>query len=70
MSIRNEQKGENEWVCAKCDIELEPAKAQITYMGYGFTIDVLECPRCHIILVTEDMAVNKMAEAEKALEDK
>jgi hypothetical protein len=43
---------------------------QITYVGCGFTIDALRCPQCYLVLVTEDLAVGKLAEAEKVLEDK
>jgi hypothetical protein len=43
---------------------------QVAYLGCGFTIDLLQCPRCGLVLVTENMAVGKMAEAEKVLEDK
>ncbi len=68
--MSNGHANDNEWVCTRCGVELEPGKAQITYVGCGFTVDVLRCPRCRFILITEEMAVGKMAEAEKALEDK
>ena len=70
MSTPPERKGENEWTCATCAVGLEPAKVQAAYVGCGFTIELLQCPRCGLVLVTEDMAVGKMAEAEKVLEDK
>jgi hypothetical protein len=28
------------------------------------------CPKCGLVLITEELAMGKMAEAEKALEDK
>lgn len=70
MSGRQERRGGNEWTCATCAVGLEPAKVQVAYVGCGFTIDLLQCPRCGLILVTEDVAAGKMAEAEEALEDK
>lgn len=70
MTVRDQQKEKNEWTCARCSIDLEFAKVQITYVGCGFTIDALRCPQCHLVLVTEDMAVGKLAEAERVLEDK
>ncbi|OPY67961.1 MAG: hypothetical protein A4E57_02012 [Syntrophorhabdaceae bacterium PtaU1.Bin034] len=70
MSERNEQTEGSGYTCTKCGVEMEPAKVQVTYLGNSFMIDVLRCPRCRLVLVTEDIAVGKMAEAEKVLEDK
>ena len=70
MTVRDQQQEEKEWTCARCGIDLELAKVQITYVGCGFTIDALRCPQCYLVLVTEDLAVGKLAEAEKVLEDK
>jgi hypothetical protein len=35
-----------------------------------FALDLPACPRCGMILVAEELATGKMAEAEQALEDK
>lgn len=58
------------WVCSNCSLPLETTKAQMRYVGSVFTIDVPMCPQCGVVLITEEMAVNKMAEAEQLLEDK
>jgi hypothetical protein len=70
MTSRDQRKDQKEWTCARCGIDLELAKVQITYVGCSFTIDALRCPQCQLVLVTEDMAVGKLAEAERVLEDK
>ncbi|OPY68053.1 MAG: hypothetical protein A4E63_02108 [Syntrophorhabdus sp. PtaU1.Bin050] len=70
MKVRDEPGGECEWVCATCGTELEQGKAQIRYVGCTFSIDVLVCRQCDLVLITEDMAIGKIAEAEKVLEDK
>jgi hypothetical protein len=65
-----ESRGETGWVCSQCNVSLEPGKAQIEYLGSVFTIDVLKCPKCSIVMISEETAVKKMAEAEQVLEDK
>lgn len=70
MRGKAEQEGENEWVCEKCAELLVEAKVQVHYLGGTFTMEMLRCPTCKMTLVTEEMAVNKMAEAERILEDK
>ena len=60
----------NEWVCAKCGEILVSARVQVRYVGTTLSVDLLKCPRCGIVLVTEEVAVGRMAEAERLLEDK
>ncbi len=60
----------NDWACGKCGEALISAKVQIRYLGTTFTVDLLKCPRCAAVMVTEEIAVGKMAEAEQVLEDK
>ncbi len=60
-----------EWVCDKCNGQaLEPGSVKISYMGGVYTVELFRCPRCGLVLVPEDLAMGKMAEAEQALEDK
>jgi hypothetical protein len=35
-----------------------------------FPLDLPACPQCSFILIAEELATGKMAEAEQALEDK
>ncbi len=58
------------WHCAACGIPLEKAKVQIAYLGSAFPVDLLRCSRCGIVFIPEELALTRMAEAEKILEDK
>lgn len=58
------------WICANCNIPLKPAKVNIAYMGNAFPVDLLKCPRCGIVWIPEELALGRMAEVEKTLEDK
>ncbi len=58
------------WICATCNIPLKPAKVNIAYLGNAFPVDLLKCPRCGIVLIPEELALGRMAEVEKTLEDK
>ncbi len=60
----------DEWICEKCSLPLTAGKTQAFYLGSAFSLAVLTCPGCGMVLVTEEMAVAKMAEAEQILEDK
>jgi hypothetical protein len=59
-----------EWVCADCGVPLQLGKVEIAYLGSSFPVDLLKCPRCGLVLIPEELALGKMAEVEKALEDK
>ena len=61
---------EGNWLCGKCGQPLKLCKVQVTYLGSVFHIDLPKCPGCGIVLVTEEIAVGKLAEAEQILEDK
>jgi len=54
----------------KCSLPLEMAKVGISYLGNGFPVDLLRCPGCGLVFIPEDLALGKMAEVEKLLEDK
>jgi hypothetical protein len=59
-----------DWACGKCGDALVLTKVNIRYLGTTFTVDLLKCARCNIVMVTEEMATGKMAQAEEVLEDK
>jgi hypothetical protein len=54
----------------KCSLPLEMAKVAISYLGNEFPVDLLRCPGCGLVFIPEDLALGKMAEVEKLLEDK
>jgi hypothetical protein len=58
------------WVCADCGEPLKPGKVDIAYLGSSFPVELLKCPKCGLVLIPEELALGKMAEVEKALEDK
>lgn len=60
---------EGEWACV-CGQALEPRPVEVSYLGSGFTITLLACPSCGLVLVPESLAMGKMAEVEQLLEDK
>jgi hypothetical protein len=58
------------WICAKCGAPLKILKVEFIYMKGNFTVDLPACAGCGMVLVTEDLALGKMAEVERILEDK
>ncbi|HNR14232.1 MAG TPA: hypothetical protein PLG17_00095 [Thermodesulfobacteriota bacterium] len=58
------------WWCTRCSVPLEVGKVNISYLGSMFPVDLLRCPSCGQVFIPEDMAIGKMAEVEKILEDK
>lgn len=58
------------WVCADCGEPLVPGKVDISYLGNSFQVELLKCAHCGQVLIPEELALGKMSEVEKALEDK
>ncbi|NPV92487.1 MAG: hypothetical protein HPY50_17115 [Firmicutes bacterium] len=56
--------------CFRCGVPIETGRVTVTYMGSSFPIDLPRCPKCGLVLITEELARGKMLEVEKALEDK
>jgi hypothetical protein len=65
-----QQVAEAEWLCANCNLPLKPKQITVSYLANSYPVDLLCCPQCGLVLVTEDLALGKMADVEKALEDK
>ena len=59
-----------EWKCLKCQQQLVVGPVTVEYLGNRFTTEMARCPRCGLVLVSEELASGKMAEVEQALEDK
>jgi hypothetical protein len=59
-----------DWTCMDCGQPLAPGKVDISYLGNSFPVELLTCPNCGLVLIPEELALGKMAEVEKALEDK
>jgi len=58
------------WRCQKCGEALKPMMADITYMSTRFEVELPGCPVCGFIFIPPELALGKMLEVEKLLEDK
>jgi hypothetical protein len=66
----NVKRPPTDWSCLKCSLSLEWATVKLTYLDETFAADTPACPSCQRAFVSETDAVEKMALAEKMLEDK
>jgi hypothetical protein len=58
------------WICAKCGSPLEIAPVNARYLGAGYPVDLLVCKKCNRPLVPAELALGKMLDVEKLMEDK
>ena len=58
------------WKCHRCDQNLVVGPVFVDYLGNNITTELPQCPTCHMVLVSEELAMGKVAEVEKILEDK
>jgi hypothetical protein len=58
------------WHCFRCQRELVVGTVTVTYLGNRFTADLPHCPVCGMVLISEELALGRMAEVEQILEDK
>lgn len=58
------------WTCGKCGSQLEVASVNVDYLGSGYPVDLLMCKKCRRPLVPAELALGKMLEVEKLMEDK
>ena len=66
-----EEKEQNSaWICDKCREKLVLSKVDLSYLSGKFKVDLLTCPVCRDVYVGEELALGKMLEVEKTLEDK
>jgi hypothetical protein len=70
MNAPAEEAQKNPWVCAKCGEPLVAGKVTVAYLGSAYPVDLLKCPKCGLVFVPEGLALGKMVEVEKSLEDK
>jgi len=61
---------DSDWLCHQCQVPLEVQTVRLQYMQSIFPIDLPACSGCGFVLIAEDLAIGKVAEAEQALEDK
>ena len=70
MSAENNSNTTPQWICGKCGSPLQIEAVNLSYLGSGYPVDLLVCRKCKRALVPADMALAKMLEVEKLLEDK
>jgi len=70
MSEPDQPPAPTEWLCSNCNLPLIPRQVRVAYLGNAYPVDLLSCPQCGLVLVPEDLALGRMADVEKALEDK
>lgn len=58
------------WKCMVCGKNLQPAAVELGYLDSMFTVELPACSQCGMVLIPEDLAIGKMAEVERLLEDK
>lgn len=58
------------WSCTSCGGNLDLTKVHFSYMKGNFEVDLPACAACGLVLVPESLALGRMAEAERILEDK
>ncbi len=59
-----------DWRCHQCDRKLVPGMVELTYLGGVFNVELPVCETCGTVLISEELAVGRMEEVEKLLEDK
>lgn len=70
MTKEEKRQEELKWRCQRCQSGLVTGPVTVEYMGNRFTTDLPHCPSCGMILVSEEIALGKMAQVEQMLEDK
>jgi hypothetical protein len=70
MKQENVRPEDLQWTCAKCNQPLVVGPVTVEYLGNQFTAELPKCPACGMVLISEDLAMGKMAEVEQILEDK
>ncbi|MTK11171.1 MAG: DNA-binding protein [Clostridiaceae bacterium] len=68
MNINKEEK--TPWICDKCNKELQLSQVNVVYLGGNFEVELMQCPQCKMVIIDEKLALGKMLEVEKGLEDK
>lgn len=58
------------WLCDKCKKELVQKKVKVRYLEGNFEVELTKCPDCNMVFINEELALGKMLEVEKELEDK
>lgn len=66
----NQKESKGSLLCCQCSVPLARGQVTISYLGSEFPVELPRCPVCGQVYITEDLALGKMLQVEKALEDK
>jgi len=66
----NQKESKGSLLCCQCNVPLNRGQVTISYLGSEFPVELPKCPACGQVYITEDLALGKMLQVEKALEDK
>ena len=58
------------WTCESCGGNLALTKVFFSYEKGNFEVELPACAACDVVLVPESLALGRMAEVERILEDK
>jgi predicted RNA-binding Zn-ribbon protein involved in translation (DUF1610 family) len=68
--MREEFEGSEGWLCVRCAVALAPGKTTLNYLNRDFEVELMRCPNCGKVFIGETLALGKMLEVERSLEDK
>jgi hypothetical protein len=57
-------------ICDRCKVELSPAKLHFSYLEHDFNHQVLRCPSCGQVYLSEELVNSKVKQVETTLEEK
>jgi len=61
---------EKKIICDLCKIEMILSKVDLLYQDQKMNADLLKCPKCGQVYISEELVKNKMREVESNLEEK
>jgi uncharacterized C2H2 Zn-finger protein len=57
-------------ICNKCGVSLKPAIVKIVYLDREMQTELMKCPICGQVFISEELVQGKIRHVEEALEDK
>lgn len=57
-------------ICSKCNVELQEISANFVYLEKTLQHNVMRCPECGQVYLSEDLVRGRMREVEDSLEEK
>ncbi len=61
---------QKQWICASCGRPMVITSVRIAYLESAFPVELPSCQQCGLVFIPESLALGKMLEVEKSLEDK